>query len=363
MARRGRRGDGTKFWSESDARWIVRYPNGPGGEPVQRKFRTEDEAKAQLADWRRKYAGRKVSGDTLDAWWAEWFPGHADSIRTSTATSYRGHYANHIGPLLGGILLDELDASDVRRLIAAVKAKRKGKAEDAPHLSPGTVHLVVRTLSVALAAAVTEGRAPRNVTVGVRLPRLERKPVEAMTEDARDAILAAVRGTWVEMPVRVMLGSGMRLGEVLGLDQGDVLLAEGYVRVRVTKTTVRAIPLSDDAVEALRSAVSDAPRIGAREPVFFSPRASRTGSRERMAQSSVSHAFPRILEAADLPRLHPHGLRHGVSTLMLTNGASLRMLMEQMGWRSTAMATRYAHIVPAAQRDAIRGIGARSQTS
>lgn len=345
MARRGRRGDGTHFYSRSDRRWIARFPHGPDGEPLKAKLRTEDEAKAQLAAWRTRYGGRTVSGDTLDAWWAEWFPGHAESIRPSTATSYAGHWRNYISPLLGGMALEALDGSDVRRLIASVKAKGR---------KPGTVHLVVRTLSVALNAAVSEGKIPRNVTVGVRLPRIEREPIKAMTEADRDGILRAVKGTWVEPPVRVLIGSGMRLGEVMGLDQRDLVLEAGYVRVRVTKTTVRAIPLTDDAVDALREAVAQAPRRGPAEPVFFSP---RTG--DRMLGSSVSHAFPRILKAAGAPGLHPHMLRHGVATMMLQNGASLRMLMEQMGWKNTAMATRYAHIVPEAQREAIRSVGTR----
>jgi integrase len=350
VARRGRRGDGTHFYSRSDRRWIARFPHGPDGEPLKAKLRTEDAAKAQLAAWRSRYGGRTVSADTLDAWWAEWFPGHAESIRPSTATSYRGHWTNYISPLLGGMALEALDGSDVRRLIAAVTAKGR---------KPGTVHLVIRTLSVALNAAVAEGKVPRNVTVGVRLPRIDREPIKAMTEADRDGIVRAVRGTWVELPVRVLIGSGMRLGEVMGLDQRDLVLEAGYVRVRVTKTTVRAIPLTDDAVAALREAVAAAPRLGPAEPVFFSPRANRDGHRDRMLGSSVSHAFPRILQAAGDDRLHPHALRHGVATMMLQNGASLRMLMEQMGWKNTAMATRYAHIVPEAQREAIRSVGTR----
>ena len=356
MARRGRRGDGTHFWSKSDRRWVARYPSGPDGEPLRRKFRTEDEAEAQLRDWRKRYSGRVVTGATLDAWWAEWFPSHAESIRPSTATSYRGHYAKHIGPLLGGMPLEEIDASDVRRLIAAVRVKRKGKAEDAPTLSPGTVHLVVRTLSVALNAAVSEGKIPRNVTIGVRLPRVDREPVRPMTHAEADAVIAAVAGTWVERPVRVLMGSGMRLGEVLGLDQGDVMLDAGFVRLRVTKTRVRAVPVSGDAIDALREAIAEAPRVGPREPVFFSPRANRSGHRDRMRGWSVSHALPK------LAGLNPHALRHGAATLMLTDGAQMRVISEQLGHRNPALTARvYAHVVPDSQRSAVASLERRRE--
>ena len=357
MARRGRRGDGTHFYSHADRYWVARYPNGPDGKPLRAKFRTEDEAEAKLAEWRRRYSGRTVTGATLDAWWAEWLPGHAESIAKSTATSYRGHYARHIGPLLGGMPLEQLDASDVRRLIAAVRGKRKGKKDDAPTLKPGTVHLVVRTLSVCLNAAVTEGKIPRNVTIGVRLPRIDREPVRPMTHAEADAVASSVSGTWVERPVRVLLGSGMRLGEVLGLNQGDLMLEAGFVRLRVTKTRVRAVPVSDDAVAALREALAEAPRVGPNEPVFFSPRANRHGVRDRLRGSSVSHALPKIAG------LNPHALRHGAATLMLTDGASMRVISEQLGHRNPALTARvYAHVVPDAQRAAVASLE-RSRTS
>ena len=349
--RRGRRGDGTCFWSDATGRWIARYPHGPDGKPLRAKCRTRDDAEARLEGWRKRYGGRTVTGATLDAWWAEWFPGHAESIRPSTSVSYRGHYAKHIGPLLGGMPLEQLDASDVRRLITAVRGKTKGKAEPKP-LAPGTVHLVIRTLSVCLNAAVSEGRIPRNVTIGVRLPRIEREPVTAMTHTDADAVIAAVAGTWVENPVRVLMGSGMRLGEVLGLDQGDLMLDAGFVRLRVTKTRTRAVPVTDDAVKALRAALLKAPRRGAHEPVFFGERSTT----ERMRGSSVSHALPK------LTGLHPHALRHGAATLMLTGGASMRVISEQLGHANPSLTARvYAHVVPDSQRAAVASLE-RSET-
>lgn len=358
--RRGRRGDGTVFWSDAARRWIARYPHGPDGRPLRSKCRTRDEADARLEGWRKRYSGRTVTGATLDAWWAEWFPGHAESIRASTAVSYRGHYARHIGPLLGGMPLEQLDASDVRRLIAAVRGKHKGKApekgpDERPVLRAGTVHLVVRTLSVCLNAAVSEGRIPRNVTVGVRLPRIEREPVAAMTHAEADAVRAAVTGTWVEYPVRVLLGSGMRAGELLGLDQGQLMLDQHYVRVLRSKTDARAVPITEDAAEAFREALRAAPRIGPAEPVFYGP---RSGARLRV--DTLNHSFQRALVAAGLPRMHVHELRHGVATMMLTGGAPMRAIADQLGHRNPSMTARiYTHVVPELQRRAVASLERR----
>ena len=344
MARRGRRGGGTVYWSKTDRRWVARWPLGVSDGKRRDKrvrCRTEPQALHELEKMRRLYsAGGTPAHVTLDAYLVEWLAAHR-TIRPSTLTSYRGHVKLHIGPLLGGIPLATLAPRDVRRLIADLERKE---------LKPGTIVLVIRTLHAALQDAVDERTIIDNPVRGIRLPRIDREPVRALTVDERDAILDAVEGTWIELPVRVWLGSGLRRGEVLGLDQRDLALDAGFVRVRVSKTRVRAVPVSDDAVGALRQALGAAPRIGLDEPVFFAPRKGRP----RMLGSSISHALPRILERAGLQRLTPHALRHGAATLMLTGGASMRAIAEQLGHKNPALTSRiYAHVVPESQRAAV----------
>ena len=348
--RRRERGSGSVFHSAVDQRWIAKFPLGVvnGRRQEKRvKCRTRDEADAELERLRRAYGrGANPATGTLDQYLGDWLRHHSRSIRASTATSYRIHIERWISPLLGGIPLAKLRPSDVRRLIDELE--RKGK-------SAGYIHLVIRTLSVALNAAVSDRSITDNATRGVRLPRIDREPVRALTDDEADAILEAVAGHWVEWPVRVWLGSGLRRGEVLGLDQRDLALDRGFVQVRVTKTRVRAVPISDDAVSALRSALAGAPRRGPAEPVFFSPR-----SKERMRGDSITHALPRILEAAGLGHLTVHSLRHAVASLMVAKGVHIRTVAEQLGHASPSLTLRtYAHIAPQQQIHAIRLIERR----
>ena len=336
MARRGRRGDGTVYYSRRDRRWIARFPlpAAAGRRRDKRvKCRTRDEAKAELEQLRRAYrAGTDPATDTLGDYLRDWLAAHRRKVRASTAISYEGHIVNHIDPLLGGIPVARLRHRDVERLVAELVGKG---------LSPATVQLVIRTLSAALTPLAERAAIAHNPTRGVALPRVDREPVRALTHADADAIVAAVTDTWLERPVRVWLGSGLRRGEVLGLDQGDV--GDGFVRVRVSKTLVRAVPVTEDAMDALRSAIAAAPRRGAREPVFFSP---RTG--DRMQGGSVSHALVR------LAGLSPHALRHGAATLMLSGGAPMRVIAEQLGHRNPALTSRvYAHVIPEQQRDAV----------
>lgn len=337
MARRGRRGEGSVYFSKTDRRWVARFPLGvvDGRRQAKRiKCRTRDEADAELDRLRRSYGiGVKPASETLGDYLAHWLRDHGRSIRKSTADSYETHIRLYINPLLGGIPLAKLRPSDVRRLVTQMHDA--GKA-------PGYIHLVIRTLSSALAAAVADRTIPDNVTIGVKLPRIEREPVAALTPADVERIHDAVAGEpWLARPVRVWLGSGLRRGEVLGLDQRDVGI--GFVTVRVSKTLIRSVPITDDAQAALEEAVASAPRRGPTEPVFFGVKG------DRLHGSTVTHALVR------LAGISPHKLRHGVASLMVASGVHMRVVAEQLGHRNPALTARiYAHIVPQHQADAIR---------
>lgn len=316
------------------------------GKRVRRKIRAPSErgAKDELDRLLRSYRAGGSTG-TLDAYLEEWLRSHRRNVRLSTFTSYEGHVRLHISPLLGGIPLARLSPSDVRRLIDDLERKR---------LSAATIVRVVTTLRVALNAAVAD-RAIYDNPARVRLPRVEREPVRAFTFDEAEAIVEAVRGHWLEHIVRLLLGSGIRLGEATGLDQGDLMLDAGFIRLRVTKTQVRAVPITEDAIAALRETLAAAPRRGANEPVFYGVR-----GRDRMRGDSVTQALPRLMEQAGLGHVTPHDLRHAAATLMLTAGVPMRVISEQLGHRNPALTSRiYAHVIPEQQRLAVAALERR----
>lgn len=319
------------------------------GTRIRRKVRssTERGARAELERLVHAYrAGTVPVHVTLDSYLRDWLRSHGRSVRGSTRTSYTGHVELHISPLLGGIPLDRLQPPDVRRLIDDLERKE---------LSPGTIHRVIGTLRIALNAAVGDRIIADNPAAHIRLPRIEPDPVQALTAIEADAILEAVQGHWCEQIVRLLLGSGMRLGEAIGLDQGDLLLDAGFVRVRISKTRARAVPISSDAVAALREALNLAPRIGPKEPVFFGSR-----KHDRLRGDSVTQAFPRLIERAGLGRITPHGLRHGAATLMLAQGVPMRVIADQLGHRNPALTAKtYAHVIPEQQRAAISALERR----
>ncbi len=351
--RRRDRGDGTVFWSEADGCWVARVSLGVvGGKRVRHKARaaTEREAQAELVKLRRAYSqGASPVTMTLDAYLAEWLEAKRPTVSPSTHTSYAGHVRLHIAPLLGGIRVARLQTADARRLIADRLAAG---------LSPATVSRILTTLHVALQVLVDERSLPSN-PAGVALPVSDPEPVHPMTVAEANAVIGATRETWLGPLVRLLLGSGLRLGEACALNQGDV--GDGFVRLRKSKTTTRAVPVSQDGMEALAEALRACPRRGPKEPLFWSPRGQDRGrgQRGRLSGQSATHALPRILGAAGLPALTPHKLRHGHATMLLSAGVPMRVISEQLGHANPAMTAKvYAHVVPESQAKAVRRLDA-----
>lgn len=317
-------------------------------------IRRPDGTRRYVTRWRRSYDAARFAldalMDTLDlrgdprdhatpledhltAWLRDMKP----SLGPLTWESYERHVRIHIAPLLGRIPIGQLRPDDVRRLIRDRLAADK---------APATVRLTATVLGQALRQAVSDGLIDRNPVTGVSLPRIDRAPILALTPKRAREIVAAVRGDPLEPLWLLLLGSGLRRGEALGLDWTDVDLDRATVSVRAGKTraSLRTVPIPAFVVTALRVT------RGISGPVFV-------GRYGRLTGSEASHAWPKVLKAAGLPVMRIHDLRHGTATLMLQSGTPMRVIADQLGHANPETTARvYAHVVEAQQRAAVNGL-------
>jgi integrase len=326
--RRGRRGDGTI--TERDGRYLARFSHTEGGvrKRESKTFDLRTDAEWWLSQAKRH--GEAPEDVRLADYLERWLAGKR-RIRESTRAQYENHIRVHISPVLGGFRLVDLRRRNVEAF-AEDRLRHISTGTGRP-LSPATVGKLLVTLRSALDDAVPRD-IPDNPAARVEAPTVTRPPVKAMTPADAQATIEAVRGTWMEHIVRVLLGSGMRVGEAVALNQGDV--HDGWVQLRKSKTTIRAVRLSADANEAIHAAVKAAPRRGKDEPVFFGPR-----NGDRLSRHSLTHALSR--QAG----LTAHSLRHGLATLMVGQGVHMRVVAEQLGHANPAMTARvYSHVAP-----------------
>ncbi len=135
--------------------------------------------------------------------------------------------------------------------------------------------------------------------------------------------------------------TGGRLSEVLGLDWRYVDMANGRVTFVETKNGEdRTIPLCDRALKILTA-------IGPKNsgPVFtFRGKAMKT----------LGTSFPQAREAAEMPHVHFHDLRHTYASRLVQGGVTLYDVMHLMGHKSLRMVQRYAHLAPDYQKGALK---------
>lgn len=372
MARRRKRGSGAIF-QRANGRWTGQITIATEGGRIRRSYTAT--LRGDVEFWLREAARsvrvgeeptnvRRTLADHLDDWLSE----VAHTVRPVTVYGYRVHVERWIVPAIGQVPLVDLQVAHVRRLRDSIT--KAGK-------SPRWVQAVMVTLRMALRQAVRDGLIPRNVAEGVRPPRQVRKRVTATSPADARAILAAFEGDRLGPLVTVAIGTGLRLGELLGLRWSDV--AGGVIRVT---GSVRRVPLEAGAAHTLqrspeaktaRSHRSIEPPAfvlealdeqrrrqladGLASPYVFVVRGRREheGQAMLMDPKNTTRAFQARLVAAGLPSMRFHDLRHAYATLMLGQGVPLRVIQESLGHTSVVTtAAVYAHVLPELQRDAAR---------
>jgi site-specific recombinase XerD len=204
-----------------------------------------------------------------------------------------------------------------------------------------------------------EGELPGDPLLGIKQPKIDRQVVEALTDEELRALIKACQGKAFtdrrdEAIVRLMAETGMRAGEVVGLEVADVDLQRGLVTVRRGKGGKgRIAPFGPQTATALdRYIRARRPhRMADSGPLFLGADNWRTFN-----YFGLRHALQRRAEAAGINGFHPHKMRHTAATRWLRAGGSEGGLMAVAGWSTRDMIDRYTG-ASAAERAAAEARG------
>ncbi|HEY0520461.1 MAG TPA: tyrosine-type recombinase/integrase [Ilumatobacteraceae bacterium] len=174
-----------------------------------------------------------------------------------------------------------------------------------------------------------------------RLPRvLEHGEVSALLDKPRD-VAGDDEPEWRrrrdDAVLEVLYGSGVRVGELCGLDLDALDLTAAAITVWGKGAKERRVPLSAPAVDALRAWLiirRDVVDDRAGVAVFGNERGVRLSPRD----------VRRILDRRSQRPTHPHALRHSFATHLLDGGADLRVVQDLLGHSDVATTQRYTHV-------------------
>ena len=190
---------------------------------------------------------------------------------------------------------------------------------------------------------VDEGELDADPLLGMKQPQLDRKVVEALTDDELRGLIKACQGKSLkdrrdEALVRLMAETGMRAGEVIGMQTTDVDLQRGLVTVRRGKGgRGRTVPFSIQTSTAidryLRARRTH--RLADTGPLWVG------GGGKTFGYYGLNTSLKERAQAAGIKRFHLHLLRHTAATRWLRAGGSETGLMAVAGWSTRGMIDRY----------------------
>ncbi|TRZ71733.1 MAG: tyrosine recombinase XerC, partial [Streptomycetaceae bacterium] len=143
--------------------------------------------------------------------------------------------------------------------------------------------------------------------------------------------------------LELLYATGARVGELCGLDIGDIDYTRNTIRVIGKGNKERVIPMGRPAIKALEAWLADGRGAlvtnQSAQAVFLGARGKRID--QRTVRSVVYEALSAI---EGIERMGPHALRHSAATHLLEGGADLRTVQEILGHASLATTQIYTHV-------------------
>ena len=296
-----------------------------------------------------------TKADILEAWGAYLAQGRRRSphtVRAYLATASR--FLDAIREA-DWATLAQLDASDLRRQLAARRQDGIGNVSAARELSALKGFLTFARNQ----AGLGEAMPPR-----LRGPRVKKGLPRPVTPDEAVNLAVAVDDNavepWIGARDRAVLlllyGAGLRIAEALSLT-GAVVPLSGTLTVTGKGGKQRVVPLLPIVREGVADYLAKCPWIIARDEALF--KGAKGGP---LSQGMVQKAVARARIALGLPATAtPHALRHSFATHLLGAGADLRSLQELLGHASLGSTQIYTKVDAATLLDVYRNAHPREQ--
>ena len=237
-------------------------------------------------------------------------------------------YLGHEG---GPVTLDGLTSTEVKRLLGALMDR---------NLSANTVHGFFQVVRAFANWALREGYPVDPTVVKMRPPKVPITELEVYSGAQQEAIINAAGEGWPRLAVQILLGTGMRCGELAALavsdfeDDGEV----GFLKVRHGKgAKFRRVPLSSRLRREVGRYLNRYRIEGGSDRLLLRSDGQPVG------MMTVEYLLRRIKSRVGF-KVHAHKFRHTFATEYLRNGGDIERLRRILGHSSYVMVMRYLHL-------------------
>ncbi len=358
---------------------IGRYESGA----LKRKEfygKTKKEVQTKLDEYKRQMSMGVLSDDklTVESWFYTWlFDFRSKDMKPKTFELYEGIYRVYIKDSeIANIKLSDLRTPHLQRYY--------NKLLDIDKLEISNVNRINNRLKTCLTEAEKQGYIQRNWCKMVTLPKVEKiKEINVLSKDEQIKFIEAIKGNDMELLFLMALGTGLRLGEILGLKWSDIDFKEGTLSVnrtvqRVTdiqkdgsrkmvlieqtpktKNSYRTVPIPQNILIQLKIHKKN------QNGLILSLGESYQNNNYVLCENTGKAYDPNkpnrrltsILKANDMDHIKFHGLRHTYATRLFEAGIPPKTVQALMGHSDISLTLDiYTHVMKETKLEAVEKI-------
>lgn len=343
--------------------------------------RTKKEAELELAKFQIEVeAGEYIAPEkmTVEAFIGEWREKYAvKELEAKTLDIYLRIIKKRIVPYLGHMRLDQVKPLHILSLMNELN--KPGSRQDGKDgvLASGSVQVIYRVLKNIFKRAVEWRVIKSNPVADVKKPKVTYKESEVYNEEEANLLFALLQDQashW-RMMITLALTTGLRRGELVGLEWKHVDLENGILHVRQsitssidgvpvikepkTKKSIRKVALSDSVLEELRAYYKESKEqwdsLGemglCKQDDHFFVFFNKDGN--AFYPESPYLWFRGFQKKHNLRYIRFHDLRHTSATLLINQGVHAKIISERLGHANiTTTMNIYGHVLQHADKEA-----------
>lgn len=241
--------------------------------------------------------------------------------------------------------LKDINYLEIRKFLAYLKEKEFLKT---------TVSRKLACLKSFFKYLTRERLLTTNPASGIQTPKRDRRLPSFLEIKEVEHLIEAAKGDKWETKrdltiLETLYSSGIRVSELVGLNEEDIDLLSHLIKVRGKGKKERIVPIGSCAVDAIKSYLEVAPLDLERRSVPLLINRRKT----RLTDRSVRRIILKYAGLAALKKgISPHTLRHSFATHLLDRGADLRSVQELLGHAHLSTTQIYTHVSAKRLREA-----------
>jgi len=386
-----RRGNGEGYIGKTcDGHWEARITKGYDANGKQQfkyfSAKTRQEVAEKLNNYiveRQKGAYIEPTKLTVGQWLDTFYQSHIiNKVKTSTRVGDESVIERHLKPYFGNTKLTELKGPQIQKVYNQLLLN--GRVDGKGGLNPKTIKNIHLVLHKALEQAVKDDLLIKNPLKSVTLPRMINKEIEILTPDEQKRLEKECSEHPWGMAILLTLYSGLRLGEVLALQNADLDFEKNTISINKqlsrlkdyspnapakTKLYLRqeTKTSSSNRTIAIAHVIMDKLKEYKDQQELNRKKWGKTYNNFNMVfcredgyyidPATFRDFYLRTLKKADIERKSFHTIRHSFATRALESNVNIKVVSELLGHASIQITLdTYSHVSHKLQQEAMQKI-------